>query len=82
MIQAAEKESWYKDVGVFWQNKKWVDSVVMRDLARKFFAYNIEVHGEGVWFIMFLDNPIAQLYPEVKQFLGESRSSCANSPKT
>ena len=22
MIQAAEKESWYKDVGVFWQNKK------------------------------------------------------------
>ena len=67
MIQAAEKESWYKDVGVFWQNKKWVDSVVMRDLARKFFAHKNELHGEGVWIIVFCDNLSEHLDPEVKQ---------------
>ena len=33
-INTAEKALWDERVKVFWQDKAWVDSVVMRDIAR------------------------------------------------
>ena len=65
MIPAAEKERWDKDFNIFWWKKAWVNSVVVRDIARKFVTQKNEVHGEGV-FIMFCDNLSAQIDPEAK----------------
>ena len=42
----------------------------MIDLDRKLVIHKNEVHGEGVWVIMFCDNLIAHLDPEAKQIFG------------
>ena len=50
-----------------------MDSVVMIYLACKFAANKNAVHGEGVWAIIFCDNPSANLDPEVKQIFGSNK---------
>ena len=41
--------------------------------ARNFVAHKNEVHVEGVWVIMFCDNLITHLDPEVKQIFGSNK---------
>ena len=48
-----KKSCWGDRVKVFWQNNAWVDSLVMRDLARRFYEHKVAVHGEDVWVILF-----------------------------
>ena len=66
-IISTEKNRWDKDFYLSWQKKLWVDSVVMRDISQKFVAHKNEVHGEGVWVIMFCDNLSAHLDHDAKQ---------------
>ena len=65
----------------FFQNNEWVDSVMMRDIARKFFAHKNEVHGEGVWLIIFCDNLSAHLDPEAKNLWYQQSLLVLPSPK-
>jgi hypothetical protein len=72
-IPAAEKDLWDKDIKMFWQQKAWVDSAVMRQLAHLFVAHKKEVHGEDVWVLLFCDNLKAHLDQEVKQIFGDGK---------
>jgi len=58
---------------MFWQQKAWVDSAVMRQLAHRFVAHKKEVHGEDVWVLLFCDNLKAHLDQEVKQIFGDGK---------
>ena len=42
----------------------------MRYIAHKFVIHKNEVHGEGVWVILFCNNLSANLDPEAKQIFG------------
>ena len=72
-ILEAEKERRDKSVDLFWQNKAWVVSVVIRDLDQNSVAHNNEVHGEGFWVIVFCDNLSAHLGYEVKQIFESNK---------
>ena len=68
-----KKSCWGDRVKVFWQNNAWVDSLVMRDLARRFYEHKVAVHGEDVWVILFCDNLSAHLDEKVKNIIGERK---------
>ena len=68
-----KKSCWGDRVKVFWQNNAWVDNLVMRDLARRFYEHKVAVHGEDVWVILFCDNLSAHLDEKVKNIIGERK---------
>ena len=70
-INFGEKELFNYRVKVFWQKNYLVDSVFIRNLARRFVENKVAVHGEDVWLIIFCENISAHLYEEVKIIFGE-----------
>ena len=42
------KELWDGNVDIFWQKKAWVNTEVMKQIARKFVRHKINVHGEDI----------------------------------
>jgi hypothetical protein len=54
-INQGEKALWNPNVNGFWQEKAWVDSKVMRELANSFISHKTLAHGDK-WVILFCAN--------------------------
>ena len=71
-IDQGEKALWNPNVNVFWQEKAWVDSKVMRELAHSFVSHKTSAHGDK-WVILFCDNLSAHLDTEVREIFGAGK---------
>ena len=61
MNELWRKDLWDNRFNFFGKENPWVDSVVMRYLARRFVEHKVDVHGEDVSVILFCENLSAHL---------------------
>ena len=72
-ISDGERNTLDKDIRVFWQDKGWVDTHIIKDLATRFMELNIKKHEEDEWIILFCDKLSAHLDDEIRKICGDAK---------